>query len=165
MSSYFKLELDTQCSDIEIVSPTYISKGHPTEIRIISNEEIIDNHEIYFIDSIGNTHNLTFKREKNSLLGVEDFNEVSIGIGILYARVIDTVGNKSPIRHKPISIIPEAKYLLNISDTSSTIYLGVSTTDVNTEVSNCLIKLNETVSLVDTNEKFAKIDLKEERDN
>lgn len=103
--SNFIIELDTTPPKIEIIAPPYTTQYSLTEIRIVSNERLLNQQEIYVIDSDGNRTNFTFAIRENELIGKVVFNGLPTGICTIYARCVDEVENVSDLVSKPINII------------------------------------------------------------
>lgn len=110
MSSFFAIQLDTTPPQIEIISPSYTTQYSLIEIRIQSNEPLEQSQEIYIIDSIGNRHDLTFLYQTTEYVGYVSFNNYPVGIGTIYARLTDEVGNVSELTSKTINIV-KSEYL------------------------------------------------------
>lgn len=110
MSSYFVLELDTTPPAIDVYVPQYTTPSIETEMRVVASEELDQFQEIYFVDSMGIRHDVTFQQEEKGFVGIMKFNEFPLGMTQIYARVRDEVFNVSRLVSKAF-VIREAMML------------------------------------------------------
>lgn len=142
MSSFFTLTLDTTPPTFEIYSPQYTQKEIETEIRIVANENLSINHEIYLIDSLGERYNYTFLLSDNEFIGKVQFTNVNYGIATIYVTVYDEVLNKSSLLSKAINIIGGQKLKLDINDFTNVMIIKDKTYDTNINTSFMPIQSN-----------------------
>lgn len=131
MSSYVIVELDTTAPHIDIYAPRYTTRDVVNIITIESNETLADYQEIYIVDSNEVRHDLTFNRESDTrYVGAVRFNNISIGIVQIFARMKDEVDNFSNSVIKTIEVKNSLKsavarvkdislYTVNIKDAES----------------------------------------------
>ncbi|MDQ0976623.1 hypothetical protein QFZ31_006675 [Neobacillus niacini] len=105
MTSYLMLTLDTTSPDVEIIMPSYTTQQATTQVKVVANEELIINHEVYIMDSFNTRHDITLVHNGNEFEGLLSFEGYPLGIATLYARVTDTVGNQSDLVSKAIRVM------------------------------------------------------------
>ncbi|MGD6876747.1 hypothetical protein [Bacillus infantis] len=135
--SFITLELDTTPPEIEIYSPTYVTRETDNLITIIGSEELSTYQEIYIVDSQGNRFDYTFTHDNNSFVGKVKLNELSLGTATLYVRVKDTVDNISELKSHMFEIKE------NISRLRMSISHGIHPLFVETTSMNIETKSNE----------------------
>lgn len=116
MSSYFNLELDTTGPIISINSPLYAVPTDLVTITITSNEIMAPWQEIYTIDSTGMRRDLVLFFSDNEFTGEFSVAEYGIGVATIYAKVLDDVGNVSPIASKLLVVYLPAPTVLAPKD-------------------------------------------------
>lgn len=128
MSSYFTVTLDTTPPIIQIVAPQYTSVDLETEIRVLSNEPLLEWQNVYVEDSLGALHEYTFERVSDiELYGVVRFNECPIGIATIYCSLKDDVGNISSLYSKSINIYAAKILQTNIEVVDRAVNLKTAT--------------------------------------
>lgn len=105
MASYITLELDTTSPDVDIIMPSYTTQQAIAPIRVIADEELIINHEVYIMDSFKNRHDITLVHNGNELSGQLSFEGYPLGMATVFVRVTDTVHNQSDLYSKVIRIM------------------------------------------------------------
>jgi len=117
MSSSFALILDTIPPNISINAPNY-SAPETNTLIVVHADEALSDQDIYFVDAAGARHDYIFALDGDAYDGTVQFNDVAIGIGILYAQVWDDVRNMSALASKAINILPAATFSTEINDSS-----------------------------------------------
>ena len=131
MSSFLYIELDTTPPEIEIIAPSYTTTDLLNTIKIEADENISDYQEIYVIDSNGDRHDYTFKKEKaNLLIGQISFFNFPFGLSTIYVRLKDNVDNTSELISKSI-IIRETLTLLTLDIKDSAKSMTINEEDIN----------------------------------
>lgn len=132
--SFISLELDTTPPEIEIYSPTYVTRETDNVITILGTEELSTYQEIYIVDSQGNRFDYTFTHDNNSFVGKVKLNELSLGYATLYVRVKDTVGNATDLVSHVIEIKENLSRLkMNISHGIRPVSISKSHMNIETE--------------------------------
>lgn len=125
MSSWFNLYLDTTPPMVDIQLLNYTSRDIVTYIKVQTNEELADEHEVYIIDSLGQRFDYVFKVENNDLYGQIMLDKCALGVATIYVRVKDVVGNVSDLISKSFNIVKSSKQMIvYVKDMSSCIVIN-----------------------------------------
>jgi hypothetical protein len=150
--SWQYLRLDTTGPSIEKYAPVYTTTDILTEIVIESDEPLSGYQEIYFIDSQGIRHDLSFlQKDAQTLEGAIIFGNynTALGIGTLYAKVEDSAGNISDITTKTIEIKENiAELRLEVGCTSFKTNSG--TIAINSKKGEFVAKNKSDISIIKT---------------
>ncbi|OCA87281.1 hypothetical protein [Pseudobacillus wudalianchiensis] len=103
--SFFTVELDTTAPEISIIAPSYAGRDNWNKVVVQGNEVLGSKQEFYFIDSLGDRHDVTFLHEKDHYVGEVRFNDFPNGITTFYAVAEDEVGNVAPKAELSINIV------------------------------------------------------------
>ncbi|MDW7673790.1 MAG: hypothetical protein SCK28_04550 [Bacillota bacterium] len=115
-NNFFILELDTTPPNISIIAPNYTVPNVETEIIIEGNEVLSQFQDIYIIDAKGTRHDVIFNYSNDKFIGRLIFNDFSIGIATVHARLKDEVLNLSDRVSKTIDIRMATKLILTIDE-------------------------------------------------
>jgi len=102
--SHFMLTLDTTGPDIEVYMPTYATPDVDNEIIVQGSELLAPQQDFYFVDALGERHDLIFEYKGDHFVGLVRFNQFALGVATFYAQVRDEVFNPSALAAQAINI-------------------------------------------------------------
>jgi hypothetical protein len=163
MFNYVLIEIDTASPDIDIYIPPYTTIDLINEIIIQANENLEQYQEIYVIDSHGSRFDYTFELERDRLVGLVNFGNLSLGVATIYARVKDEVGNISNLVSKSF-VLKESLTLLKleVKDIQMLIDNEEFIASINTNITeSSRININEKEMNIEDNHSVRKVIIKD----
>lgn len=143
MANYFELTLDTTSPTLNIVVPQYTSPNIYTDIKIYSNETLMDYQDIYIIDNVGNRHDLIFDFDDNkAFIGKFTFNEFPLGFVTIYVQLKDDVANLSSLYSKTINIVNNQSLTVDFKTKMNEVVLDILERDTQLSINDNVIELD-----------------------
>lgn len=153
MADHFALELDTTGPQIDVYMPSYTTPEAYNEIVVQANEPLAPWQDFYFVDALGERHDVIFAHDGDRFVGVVRFNDYPLGFATLYAQVRDEVYNLSPLLSKAIHITQGAVLMVHGSWRGRHV-------DMREQV--CRVDIDNTVRTVSTRVDARRIEVKAE---
>lgn len=91
------ITLDVTKPALNIFAPKYTTKDLNIEFIIQSDELLADWQDFYFIDELGNRHDVIFQYLNDHFYGLINFSSYPDGKVTLYAQIMDLVNNLSDL--------------------------------------------------------------------